>query len=39
MIIAAMAAVMKNIEPWYVVGGNPAKFLKHREMKECAGEG
>ena len=23
----------KDVEPWTVVGGNPAKFIKKRELK------
>lgn len=33
-VIAAMSNVIKNVEPWTVVGGNPAKFIKKREMKD-----
>lgn len=29
-VVGAKAAVFKNVEPWTVVGGNPAKFLKKR---------
>lgn len=32
-VIGARAAVFKNVEPWTVIGGNPAKFIKKREMK------
>ena len=32
-VIGARAAVFKNVEPWTVVGGNPAKFLKKRIIK------
>ena len=28
------AVVTKDVEPWTVVGGNPAKFIKKRELKE-----
>ncbi|MDE1190772.1 MAG: hypothetical protein PW786_01300 [Arachidicoccus sp.] len=31
-IVGARAAVFKNVEPWTVVGGNPAKFIKKREV-------
>lgn len=31
-VIGARSAVFKNIEPWTVVGGNPAKFIKNREV-------
>ncbi len=29
-VVGATASVYKDIEPWTVVGGNPAKFLKQR---------
>ena len=29
-VVGACAAVFKNVEPWTVVGGNPAKFIKKR---------
>lgn len=32
-VCAARAVVIKNVEPWTVVGGNPAKFIKKREIK------
>lgn len=32
-VVGARAAVFKNIEPWTVVGGNPAKFIKKRVIK------
>lgn len=34
-VVGACAAVFKDVEPWTVVGGNPAKFIKHRVIKEC----
>lgn len=33
-VVAACAVVAKSTEPWTVVGGNPAKFIKKRELKE-----
>ena len=30
---SAGAVVSKAVEPWTVVGGNPAKFIKKRELK------
>lgn len=33
-IVGARAAVFKDVEPWNVVGGNPAKFIKKRILKE-----
>jgi putative colanic acid biosynthesis acetyltransferase WcaF len=32
-VIGARAAVFKDIEPWTVVGGNPARLIKRREIK------
>lgn len=29
-VVGARSAVFRNVEPWTVVGGNPAKFLKKR---------
>lgn len=31
-VVGARAAVFKDVEPWIVVGGNPAKFIKKREI-------
>lgn len=33
-VVGARAAVFKDVEPWTVVGGNPAKFIKKRMVKE-----
>ena len=33
-VIGARAAVFKDVEPWTVVGGNPAKFIKKRIIKD-----
>ena len=33
-VVGARAAVFKDVEPWTVVGGNPAKFIKERIVKE-----
>lgn len=33
-VVGAKAAVFKDIEPWSVVGGNPAVFIKKRVIKE-----
>ena len=30
---SAVAVVTKDIEPWTVVGGNPAKVIKRRELR------
>lgn len=32
-VVGARAAVFKDVEPWTVVGGNPAKFIKNRIIK------
>ena len=32
-VVGATASVYKNVEPWTVVGGNPAKFIKKRILK------
>ena len=32
-IVAANAVVTKDVAPWTVVGGNPAKMIKMRELK------
>lgn len=32
-VVGACAVVTKDVEPWTVVGGNPAKFIKKRELK------
>lgn len=33
-VVGARAAVFKDVEPWTVVGGNPAKFIKKRVIEE-----
>ncbi|MDX1760557.1 MAG: putative colanic acid biosynthesis acetyltransferase [Christiangramia sp.] len=33
-VVGATASVYKNVEPWTIVGGNPAKFIRKRELKE-----
>ena len=33
-VVAAGAVVTKDVEPWTVVGGNPAKFLKKRILTD-----
>jgi len=32
-VVAAGSVVVKSIKPWTVVGGNPAKFIKARELR------
>lgn len=34
-VVGARAAVFKSVEPWSVVGGNPAKFIKKRIIKNA----
>jgi putative colanic acid biosynthesis acetyltransferase WcaF len=34
-VVGARAAVFKDVEPWTVVGGNPAKLIKKRIINEC----
>lgn len=31
-VVGAMSAVFKDVEPWSVVAGNPARFLKKRQI-------
>jgi len=33
-VAAARAVVLKDIPAWTIAGGNPAKFIKQRELKE-----
>lgn len=33
-VCAARAVVVRNVEPWTVVGGNPAKFIKKRVLRD-----
>lgn len=33
-VVGATASVYKDVEPWTVVGGNPAKFIKKRIIKQ-----
>ncbi len=32
-VVGARAAVFKDVEPWTVVGGNPAQFIRKRELQ------
>jgi acetyltransferase-like isoleucine patch superfamily enzyme len=32
--VGARAVVMKDVEPWTVVAGNPSQFIKHRELRQ-----
>lgn len=31
-VVGARSVVIKDVEPWSVVGGNPAKYIKKREI-------
>lgn len=31
-VVGARAAVFKDVNPWTVVGGNPARFIKERKF-------
>ena len=33
-VVGARASVFKDVEPWTVVGGNPAKIIKKRILKD-----
>ncbi len=33
-VVGARAVVTKNVDAWTIVAGNPAKFIKAREIKE-----
>lgn len=33
-VVGARAAVFKDVEPWTVVGGNPARVIKKREIRK-----
>lgn len=33
-VVAAGAVVVNDVDPWTIVGGNPAKFISKRELKE-----
>jgi putative colanic acid biosynthesis acetyltransferase WcaF len=32
-IVGATASVFKAVEPWTIVGGNPARIIKNRVIK------
>lgn len=34
-VVGARTAVYKSVEPWTVVGGNPAKFIKNRILENA----
>ena len=33
-VVGARAVVLKDVEAWTVVAGNPAKFIKHRQLSK-----
>ena len=33
-VVGARSSVFSDVEPWSVVAGNPAKFIKRREIKQ-----
>jgi putative colanic acid biosynthesis acetyltransferase WcaF len=33
-VVGARASVFKDVDPWTVVGGNPAKFIKNRTVND-----
>jgi acetyltransferase-like isoleucine patch superfamily enzyme len=33
-VVGARACVFKDVEPWTIVGSNPAKFIKKRELNK-----
>lgn len=35
-VVAARAVVTKNVEPWTVSAGNPARFIKKRELSSIS---
>lgn len=34
-VVGARAAVFRDVEPWTVVGGNPARFIKKRVIRDA----
>jgi putative colanic acid biosynthesis acetyltransferase WcaF len=32
-VVGARSTVLKNVEPWTVVAGNPARFIKNRVLR------
>lgn len=37
-VVGTGAVVVADVEPWTVVGGNPARFIKKRELKDGSSE-
>lgn len=38
-VVGARAAVFRDVDPWTIVGGNPAKMIKKRMLKKVNGGG
>ena len=34
-VVGATASVYKDVEPWIIVGGNPAKFIRKRDIRNA----
>jgi putative colanic acid biosynthesis acetyltransferase WcaF len=34
-VVGATASVYKDVEPWIIVGGNPAKFIRKRDIRDA----
>ena len=34
-VVGARSSVYRDVEPWVVVGGNPARFIKKRELRNA----
>lgn len=34
-VVGATASVYKDVEPWIIVGGNPAKFIRERDIRDA----
>lgn len=37
-VVGARGVAMKDVEPWTVVAGNPAKFIKKRSLSTASGD-
>src|SRR4051794_20796016 len=35
-VVGARAAVFNDVSPWSIVGGNPARFIKKRELRQSS---
>jgi putative colanic acid biosynthesis acetyltransferase WcaF len=38
-VVGARAVAMKDVEPWAIVAGNPARFIRKRELGERVSDG